>query len=671
MGLKKIALTIGVGLCLFVLTTSTAFAARLSLGPSAGSFTVGSVFEVSILLDTEGESINAFNVLLNFQPDKLQLISPSTGKSIVQVWTGPPQFNNRTGTVRLQGGIPNGINVSKGLISSFSFRVKRVGTALVKFSDESRVLLNNGKGTDVLKDVQNGIYELVLPPPAGPVVASETHPDQSRWYPNSTVILRWAGDRAVSDYSYVLNDEPVSVSDHISEGSNNSVAYKNTANGTRYFHIKALRDGVWGGVTHFALNVDAEPPADFSINISPSSRTISKSPIILFETTDADSGVDYYELKTVPLNPSAERDEESAPLFIEVDSRYILSLDTGSYDIIVRAYDKAGNYREVIERLDIIIPLFQVVSGEGVRVGDIVTVPWAWSLIIAGLIIVLLGYGGFKVREWHHATIRRSVRGELPAKVGDKLKELQKYRQKYGKLAIFLVLVSSFMFANGANAQQVELAPPFISTISREISNEEIFYIGGKADARDVDVIIYLQNLQSGETLSQVVTSGKNNEWFYRHNTFLPTGKYLLWTQTRIGKKFSPPSPQIQMSVRSTAIQFGASRLSFETLYLVISILFLLAIAGLSTFIVFHAYHGRRKHKELLREVREAEESVRRGFAVLRRDIQAELAVIKKVKLSKAISIEAQEKEKQLLKDLEWAERYIGKEIWDVEKEIK
>ncbi|MEK0348146.1 MAG: hypothetical protein QQN44_07450, partial [Nitrosopumilus sp.] len=47
-------------------------------------FEVGSTFAVSIFLDTEEESINAFDVVLNFPPNRLQLISPSVGKSIVE-----------------------------------------------------------------------------------------------------------------------------------------------------------------------------------------------------------------------------------------------------------------------------------------------------------------------------------------------------------------------------------------------------------------------------------------------------------------------------------------------------------------------------------------------------------------------------------------------------------
>ena len=202
--------------------------------------------------------------------------------------------------------------------------------------------------------------------------------------------------------------------------------------------------------------------------------------------------------------------------------------------------------------------------------------------------------------------------------------------------------------------------------MSRDITNEEIFYIGGKTDGGNISVLIYIQNLNSGETTSALATSDKRGDWFYRHSGFLSPGEYLLWTQARLGDEFSPPSPQIQMSVEQKALQFGASRISYELFYLLTAIVFFIILCGMTGFIIFHVYHGRRHYKMFLKEMREAEEAVHKGFAILRRDIQAELNVIHKVKSSKEFSEEEQQKEKKLLKDLEWVERYIEKEILDM-----
>ena len=111
-------------------------AATFLLSPSSGTFSIGSTFSVSILLDTKGQSINALEVALSFPPDMLQIVSPSTGKSVIGVWTDTPNFDNANGKMDLQGGIPGGITVSNGLVSTVTFRVKSVGEGGVKFLDK-------------------------------------------------------------------------------------------------------------------------------------------------------------------------------------------------------------------------------------------------------------------------------------------------------------------------------------------------------------------------------------------------------------------------------------------------------------------------------------------------------------------------------------------------------
>jgi hypothetical protein len=253
----------------------------------------------------------------------LQVVSPSTGRSIIGVWTDTPKFDNTNGKMNLQGGIPNGITVSNGLVSTVTFRVKSVGDGVIKFLDDSKALLNDGLGTDVLKQANNGVYKFKLPPPAGPTVISETNPDQATWYPNKTVSLKFINETlGVEGYSYILSDDPTTTPDNISEGKKNSVSYTNMADGIHYFHVKSLRAGIWGGTTHFAIKVDATPPSDFIINIAPSARTTSRSPVFQSPTTDALSGIDHYELKLISLSLGGGEGDASG-FFIETISTYV------------------------------------------------------------------------------------------------------------------------------------------------------------------------------------------------------------------------------------------------------------------------------------------------------------------------------------------------------------
>ena len=652
---------------------NTVQAATISLSPSAGTFETDSTFDVSVFLNTEGETVNAIEISLSFPADKLQLVSPSAGQSIIGIWTAPPNFDNQNGRISLKGGIPGGINADKGLITKFTFRAKSVGASTIRFLDNSRVLLHDGKGTDVLRNTVNGVYFLILPPPAGPIVSSVTHPDPSAWYTNPNIALRWTAESGSADgYSYLFNQESFDRPDEISEGDKESVIYQNTGDGLYYFHIKTLKDGQWGGTTHFIVQVDNNPPAEFPVEIIPSERTTRRQPIVQFATTDPYSGLDHYELKIVPLQSQVEVEAASQPLFIEVQSPYVLpELSVGTYDIIVRAYDKAGSYRESTKHLVIVNAVFKIVSGKGIEMGSRFVIPWLWFWAFGLLLVSFLIVFGRRVRRWHYSVHEKQSQKELPEYIKKQLEELRNYRKRYGSkapLVLLLFLVGSLLLGHNAFAENQGLEPPIITTVSQSVSNEEIFYVGGKTVAPQIEIVLYLQSIQSGETTSYHFSSDNKGDWFYRHDRFLPAGRYILWAQSRMVDELSPPTPQSQITVYPIALQFGASRLSYTMVYLILIIILLAILAGLISYISFHSRHGRRKHALLMKEIKEAEESVRRGFAVLRRDIHAELAAVSRAKATGQFSEEEKKTTAQLLRDLAKVERYIGKEVWDVEK---
>lgn len=657
----------------------TAFAPRASaatsalfLTPSSGTFQVESTFDVSVYLNTQGNSVNTIDLALRFPPDKLQLVSSGTGKSIIGLWTSLPKYNNQTGVVELTGGIPGGVNVERGLITTLTFRVKSVGQAVVKF-DRTKILLNDGQGTEVLTQNQSSIYDFVLPPPSGPVVVSETHPDQTHWYKSNTVILRWDNESGANGFSYIISDELSDIPDEISEGEQREVVYRNLGDGRRYFHIRALRGGNWGGTTHYALNIDASPPADFKIEVIPNERTTRTRPVIQFSTTDALSGTDHYELKLVDIKkPGAVTGGEE--IFIEAQSPYIPEeLPEGEYDIIIRAYDKAGNYREVTSRLEIVPVAARYISGRGLEIKDGIFVPWWVLLLTLSISILALYILGRRLSQWHRYVARRRDLGLMPADLRYQMDELRRYKEKYGKLSAIILMTSLLIFGSGTAQAQDSVVQenvfdaPIITTLSRNISNEEIFYIGGKSGSPNAQVVLYIQNSQTAETISETLNSDKNGDWFYRHDAFLTAGNYVMWAQSRREGELSPPSPQVSIMVEETAIQLGATRISYATLYLILFLAALLALVGMTAYVIYHSVHGRRKHVLMLKEIAEAQESLRRGFAVLHRDIQAELEIIKRAKLNQKLSAEERQKEEQLLQDLENVQQYMSREIWDIE----
>ncbi|MEY4731650.1 MAG: hypothetical protein RL681_596 [Candidatus Parcubacteria bacterium] len=658
--------------------------ASLYVGPASGTFTVGSTFTVSLYVNTSGNNVNALDAQLEYPADKLQVVSPTAGKSIINIWVSQPSYDNHAGKIRFQGAIPTpGINTSAGLISQVAFRVTSIGTAILRFTDGSRVLLNDGHGTDILGQTTSGVYHLALPPPAGPIVTSPTHPDQERWYNTNTVTFEWGGENA-DGFSYLLSNDPIDYPDDVAEGTKTSQTYKSLEDGAHYFHVKALKSGSWGGVTHYVARVDTQPPADFPVEIAPSMRTTSMRPSIAFETTDSLSGVDHYEIRLVSLSPqkanAAENGEQS--FFIEAASPYVPSLDYGDYDVIVRAYDKAGNYTQETQRLEIVTYAFDIVSGTGIKIKSNLIVPWLWIFVILGVLIVSVGFAARRL--WHaHRQLHEiiSAGGSITPEVQKQLDELKALKAKYNQsnkslLALLALGITLGMLFGGSPAfaaiegAPAELSPPIVELVPTEITNKDILYIGGTSDVPGSVVHIYLQSLTSGETLRHDATAEKNGKWFFTFPTFLSSGKYLLWTQGQIGNLQSPPSPQFALTVSPTAIQFGASRMSYELIYLVAAIVLALALFVQVWLALYYRKAIRVKREKLLAETRRAEESIRRGFALLRRDLEAEFAAIERLKSSGELPAEEKEREQKILQDMETVKRYIGEEVWELEKDI-
>lgn len=414
--------------------------ASLFIRPTEGGFVAGGTFEVGIYLNTGGNNVNAVRVDLEFPPDKLQVVSPNIGKSVVQFWVIQPTFSNSRGTISFQGGVPPpGINTTDGLISTVVFRVTNTGQAALRIKDSSRVYFADGKGTDILGSVSHAIFSLKLPPPQGPLVVAPKHPDQNSWYKEDDVEFVWELPLGATAVSYVLNVEPLDISDDIPESLKKSIVYKDLTSGTQYFHIKAFNpDSGWGGTTHYVVNIDDDPPADFKMEVSPRPRTTVNKPTLIFVTTDAHSGLSHFLLKVVSLNkPVGEAAKGSTPFFIEVSSPFVLpELDFGNYDVVVRAYDLAGNYREVHQKLIIVAGFFKNLGPDGLNLRGNATLSWQVVYVLLALLIWLLLYVAHFAYRRHREVERKLAFGILNLvehRVSDRLKVLQQKREEFEK----------------------------------------------------------------------------------------------------------------------------------------------------------------------------------------------------------------------------------------------
>lgn len=105
---------------------------------------------IPISLDTAGQTINAAEVFLSFDPQSVRIDSVSKDGSILRFWiTDEPKFSNVSGVISFAGGLPTPGFRGNGMIGTIAFTLLKPGPALLHFQSKSRVLLNDGKGTSV------------------------------------------------------------------------------------------------------------------------------------------------------------------------------------------------------------------------------------------------------------------------------------------------------------------------------------------------------------------------------------------------------------------------------------------------------------------------------------------------------------------------------------------
>lgn len=390
---------------LFSATSMTLDAATLvpnvnvSFSPRTGSFVEGSTFQVPIILDTNGNSINGIEVRLNYDSDRLAIVQASTGQSIVGVWVEPPTYDNTRGTASYVGVVPNGIVTESGVIGTITFRAKAVGRAVLSVRSDSNILLNDGLGSPTTLEKGRAEYSVITKPPAGVNVYSETHPSQNTWYNNNSPSIAWDTELGVTGFSYVLDNKPNTVPENKITSSETVKGFENLQDGLSYFHIKAYKNGAWGGTTHFLMRVDTTPPARFTpqVDYVVAAVLLANRTLVSFFTTDNLSGVERYEVGVIDKSAPATE----SPVFVEAESPFQVSTPTSSsgMTVIVRAIDRAGNVRD--ESVDVRPPstLTQFINNN------------IWIVALTVLLLIVLGFLARLFFGRHiHAQVNRVIR---------------------------------------------------------------------------------------------------------------------------------------------------------------------------------------------------------------------------------------------------------------------
>jgi len=368
----SLALLFSVSLALPVLAQN----ASLYFLPSAGTYTVGTTFFVQLKVNSGGVAINAADGTIIFDPSKLEVIKVSKEDSIFNLWVQEPTFSNSLGTINFAGGKPSpGFIGPAGTITTITFRVKAAGSTSLTFASGS-VLADDGKGTNILATMGTATYNLTareigtIPPereyspgssPPAPIVSSLTHPDPEKWYSNNDPEFTWQLPKDVIKISYDIDKNPNTNPEFIAQNLVDKVKFTDLEDGIWYFHINFQNQFGWGKVTHRKVLIDTQPPLPFEIKVQKEDPT-DPQPLLSFETTDELSGIDYYQIRI-------GQEEFTLTEKTKIISYKLPTQPPGKHQILVKVFDKAGNFSEEKAEIEILPIESPIITDYPKRIG--------------------------------------------------------------------------------------------------------------------------------------------------------------------------------------------------------------------------------------------------------------------------------------------------------------
>lgn len=130
--------------------------------PTKNQYPLGKIFPMKIELAGIKTPVNAIQADIGFDPEIIEVVNVSTVGSFANIFI-QKEIDNENGYVRLTGGLPNpGFFSDHGDFGTVYFKGVSPGVSEVKFLPTSMVLANDGRGTNVIKELASTSY-LILP----------------------------------------------------------------------------------------------------------------------------------------------------------------------------------------------------------------------------------------------------------------------------------------------------------------------------------------------------------------------------------------------------------------------------------------------------------------------------------------------------------------------------
>ena len=232
--------------------------------------------------------------------------------------------------------------------------------------------------------------------------------------------------------------------------------------------------------------------------------------------------------------------------------------------------------------------------------------------------------------------------------------------QAFDKAGNYTVAIEDFIIE--------PLESPIFTIYPRELASGEALKVEGKTKYLNSQVIIWLQR-EKDEPKSFSVNSDQNGNFVFMTDGQLRDGVYNLWAEVvDVRGTRSLPSEKLTIAIARPAIfRIGTWAINFLAIAVP-----LVALIAMLIFIIWHGWHKfSLLRKRLRKEVTEAELVIHKAFDLLKDDIREQIKMLEKTRTKRELTEEEEKIIKQLKKDLDDAEKFVRKEIEEIEKEVK
>jgi hypothetical protein len=235
-----------------------------------------------------------------------------------------------------------------------------------------------------------------------------------------------------------------------------------------------------------------------------------------------------------------------------------------------------------------------------------------------------------------------------------------------------IAVVEAFDKAGNSTASIAEveisgIASPQITEYPKHLSSDENLIIKGTS-ASENNIKIYI--LKEGmEPITGETKADKDGKWTYIYDKFLTKGAYKVFTVAIDSKEVqSYPSESVVILVALPAFfKIGSVIINYLTA--------IIALIGFIALMVFGAYWSWHRftifRKKLIKETEDIDRVMKRSFDLLKEDVKDQFDKLNKVRSKRELNEKEKEIESQLKKDIDIAEKYIRREVEDVEKKLK